>query len=520
MYRNASVMLALFLIACLHAHLAFGQNADVKPGQAFSVRIPVQTVAPVFVKLTPLNPQKQASFIFSAADRLPGTSQSVDYGRFFRNVQAFSANHQSLAVHRIGTNQWQIYDGKNFAYLTYEVALSEIEGVLKQQTTSGKRRPDYVFLPCMAILGWVHGHESGTQKISIAKPENWQIASNLTKAAPNSYTAHSFFELDASIIAAGKSLELAHFSAFHLPHIIMIHRDPGFGNSSDAHIFRDLTRTAGTLFSNAPFERYYTFLEFLQTPYRSTKTAFQVNAFDNGQHLVVMSERISAEDVQDNLLSHYLQAWLSESRYFKASVEDYYSQQFAYGDWLMEGLSLYYSARLLTQVGQLSVEKFLQKIAKWANEAQQRQDALTSAGAPAAYGNGFARENHGLASRGALIGMLLDVQILYQSRGFKRLDHGLQNLEKAFRQKSEKMHVTELPNLIEDATSISVDDFFKFYLEQSTPLPLEKAFASLALRAEWQGKSTITELTFLPESDTPPQAKQLRQWWLKNISTE
>lgn len=518
MFRKACGTLAILLLLCCQAGAVFGQAGSIKPGQSFSVRILGQPDVPILVKIVPTNGAPQASYIFSATDRLPGTSHSVDYGRFYRNVQAFNKDDQSLAVHRIGTNQWQIYDGGNFAYLTYEVALHEIEGVLKNPLFSGTLRAGYTFTPCLAVLGWLHGHENGIQRLNIERPTHWQLATNLQAVSHDEFLESNFSQMSSGFLATGEVIRISQAIAFHVPHFSTLFRDAGFEGTGSTVDFHRLTQTAAVLFEHAPFEKYYTFLQYVKIPYRNrTKASYQASVFDNGQHMVILSEKMSTDAVQEALLTHYLQAWLSDKRYFKSRVKDFYMQRSDYSEWLMAGLSQYYAARLLAQTGATSQKRLLSKIAEWANAERKNQAEFTAGATTAGYSNGYVHQQRDLASRGALIGFLLDVQILYQSRGFKRLDHGLQNLEKTFLKTGKKMHISKLPNLIDDATSISVQQFFQTYIDQPTPLPLEKAFESLGLRPSFQIDATVAELEILPDAKIQAQARQLREWWLKKI---
>ena len=79
------------------------------------------------------------------------------------------------------------------------------------------------------------------------------------------------------------------------------------------------------------------------------------------------------------------------------------------------------------------------------------------------------------------------------------------------------MHICKLPHLIDDAASMSVQQFFQTYIDQPTPLPLEKAFESLGLRPSFQIDATVAELEILPDAKIQAQARQLREWWLKKI---
>lgn len=520
MYDRTLVFLAACLLNLSMIRDGYAQPSTyVRPGQLFSVRIEAPHTSPVFIKLTPTHLRENKNIVFSAIDKLPLSSARIDYGRFFRNVQAFTSDGEPMAVHRIDTNKWQITSSQKLEYITYEVFLHEAEGVIKDQTTTGRRRPGYIYFPGAAISGWLEGHENGYQRIDIIKPDGWLLASNIEETGDNAFAMQSFIELVKTPFALGNRLSIDKFIAFGVPHIIASYNDADFSTTKIDSMIRKISRAAEILYESAPFQNYFAMIEILATePTGQNGKSYQIRAFPNGQHLILSLNELSSHLIWDKVLTYYLQSWLSNKRYFKSRVEDFYSPRYAYGDWLMDGLSLYYSARLLTQIGFFSSEDFLGIIASWINDILSQTPKTVSISISQTRSNGHSYTQKTLASRGALIGLMLDIKVLYQTRGFKRLDSGMQALEKAFLHTNERLQITQFPHLISKATDIDVEGFFHTYLEQETEIPLQKTFSILGLRPVWQ-KSAIVNLDFLPADETPKQTGQLRNWWLKKIKS-
>ncbi|MFQ5629766.1 MAG: hypothetical protein ACE5I1_13460 [bacterium] len=508
--------IAAILIGSLKSCVIFSQTQNyVRPGQLFSVQIEKSDNSHLNIQLTPTHLRGQDTIIFSAIERLPDSALQLDYGRFFRNVQATSHDGQSLAVRRLSTNKWEITGGASLHHVTYEVSIHETEDVIKDQLATGRRRPGYLFLPGAAILGWLDGHENGHQRIDINAPENWQIVSNIEATGDGAFAVNHFFELHQAKFAIGNTINVNRFSAFDVPHTLTVYYDNDVFPSAVGNILATVSKSANILYKNAPFQDYFAFIELLKTvPPGRNGSSRKAHAFMNGLHIIIPMDNVLSEQIHYEMLTYYLQTWLSHKRYFKAGIENFYSKKYAYREWLLEGLSKYYSARLLTQTGFMQMDNFLQKIVVWANDVNWQseksiRDSQTTAD--------IATHPHSAwASRGALLGLLLDVQILYQSRGYKRLDDGLQALEKAFLSTNEKMQITQFPHIIKETTGIEVESFFHTYMETQADIPFEKAFSILGLQPGWQN-ARLVDLTMKQPEEISEQTRQLRQWWLKKI---
>lgn len=519
MYNRTLVFLAACLLNFSIIHSGFAQpSAYVRPGQLFSMRIEAAQDSPIFIKLTPTHPRKDSTVIFSAIDKLPLSFANIDYGRFFRNVQAFTAEGEPMAVHRIETNKWEIASSQKLEYITYEVFLHEAEGVIKDQTATGRRRPGYACFPGAAVLGWLDGHETGYQRIDIIKPDGWLLTSNIEDTGDNAFSMQSFTELVKTPFALGNRLSIDKFIAFDVPHIVATYNETDFSITKIDSTIRKMSKAAEFLYKKTPFQNYFAAIEFLKSESSGENgKSHHVRTFPNGQHIILPMNESSPNLIWRTFLTCYLRSWLSDKRYFISMPEDIHSPKYAYGDWLMDGLSMYYSARLLTQIGIISSEDFLGIIASWVNDSfSQTPDAFSaSVSRTRSNDNSFTQKTP--ASRGALIGLMLDIKLLYQTRGFKRLDNGLQTLENTFLQTNEQLQITQFPHLISKATEIDVEEFFHKYLEQEAEIPFQKTFSILGLRPVWQNNS-IVNLSFLTEDETSSQTRQLRNWWLKKIN--
>lgn len=510
--------LRIVLVLCVLQSLTFAQTPTgvlksyARAGQIIQIRIEPGSGLPVYVKLTPTRVKSQAEYTFIALARHPQIEAGVDYGRFLRNVQAFSKTGARLPVNRFGTNRWQISATHKLHHLTYEIAVQDADTVIRPPIAGARRRDGYVFINGALLGGHIGGHAEGTQRVELQVPPEWELFIPRPTDQPGCFSLNNVQELAQLPIAAGADLRLFTFSLFDTPHQLALHAPAETVRAESLSIALTIAKS---LFNAPAFQRYDIFVESIDIATNGSSAAFTpAYLFPMGQHTLFNGDHHSFPRLLGSLLANYLRAWLSAARYFpeKPSLPDSMRVTHDVG-WLVAGIADYLAARSLTQTGLWSKHDFLGTIAYWMAEVEIENVRLIDRSNPFLGPDGYSLPQR---ARGAVIALMLDAEILYRTRGRKRLDDGIRAIEKAYlnaRTAGRPFPVTLLPHLVQEATGVPVEFLFRDFVEKSAPIPTARTLAALGLRGR-RPAERLVGVDFLPAAELAQPVRQLQDWWL------
>jgi len=165
---------------------------------------------------------------------------------------------------------------------------------------------------------------------------------------------------------------------------------------------------------------------------------------------------------------------------------DYMNPKMSKHLWLYEGVTEYFATHVQVNQKLITEEEYLDKIKEYIAGSRAYNDSLPftvmSKGALDKYKN----EYNNVYSKGALIGMMLDIRLRELSDGKYGVRNLLRDLSKEYG-KNKSFNDEELFDNITKLTYPEIREFFSKYVEGAEPLPLEETFKKVGINYASEG---------------------------------
>ncbi len=142
--------------------------------------------------------------------------------------------------------------------------------------------------------------------------------------------------------------------------------------------------------------------------------------------------------------------------------------------WFTEGLTRYLGVRTLMGLGILEPREFLPMLNGWIKDYHSNPRAFDTSRPELVSGYDDNADFKKLAvAKGALLGLLLDVELRADSQGLKTLDILLRKMEQELGYNPHGYTNADILRLLSDATERPWGDFFQNFVDGTAPLPVE-----------------------------------------------
>jgi predicted metalloprotease with PDZ domain len=417
------------------------------------------------------NPKKQESEVQLPAWR-PGRYQ---LGNFSKNIRSFSAldiSNKPLTYKKLGKHSWLIDTmGCTTFIVSYEVYTSIVDG----GSTYVDEEVWYLnFINCMMYQP--ERIEEPCQ-VQLKIPNKWTIASSLVHNE-NVLSTSSFYELVDSPVLAAK--EIAHLGytvnkvSFHL----WFHGDIEIGNQKQLiQDFHKLTE-----------EQLTTMGAFETSDYHFLFQVLEGKAYHGVEHLsstcIVLgpAKEFNSVALYDNLLgisSHELFHYWNIIRIrpqemfpYNFKEENYFPTGF-----VAEGVTTYYGDLFLVRSGVRSLDWYLQELNKlfkrhfenygrhYYSVADSSMDLWVDG-----YEPGTPNRKVSIYVKGAIIALMLDLEIILNTRAERNLDDVMRILWSDFYKKGKGYSQANYLEVVEQVTTLKLDRYEQAYINGTTPL--------------------------------------------------
>ena len=424
----------------------------------------------------------------------PGSYLVREYAR---HVQDFavtetggSNNSKPLAWRKINKNTWRVETGVAAAVREVRATYSVYANELTVRTNELHDR--HAFWNNAALLMYVDGQLNAPSTVRVVPFGDWKIATGLPAVAGqrNTFRAENFDVLYDSpfLVSDFKTLS---FDVRNVPHRIII---DGEGNYDAERLRRDVQKiveTATTMMGDVPY-RDYTFQLMLHP------TAGGGLEHLNSTALIWRRYNFRPEASYDDFLSlvahEYFHLWnVKRIRPDALGPFDYTGENYTRLLWVAEGLTSYYENILSRRAGVISDKEYLTTIATSIRNLQNTPGRLEQSIEEASFDawiKYYRPDENTLNSaisyydKGAIVGLLLDLEIRRRSAGAKSLDDVMRSLYAESAKKNRNYTPEDFQRAAEGAAGAGLDDFFRRYVRGREELDYDAAFAAVGLRLE------------------------------------
>ncbi|GHE47560.1 M61 family metallopeptidase [Sphingobacterium griseoflavum] len=393
----------------------------------------------------------------------PGSYLIREFARHLEGFEAF-ADEQPVAFTKIAKNTWRVENPKRKLKIRYRVYGFEIS------VRTNFIDADHAFISPAGTFLYPDGllHHACTVRIDL--PESWQQVSTGLRKLPmeaNSYFADNFDILFDSPIEIGNQ-DIWHFEAAGVPHEFAM---VGGGNYNKRQLTEDIQNIIETetlIWGENPNSRY----------------VFITHNYQNGggglEHLnsTVLGASRNAYHIDSSyknflsLVAHeYFHLWnVKRLRPIALGPFDYEQENYTEGLWIMEGFTAYYDNLVVRRCGFFSAKEYLNALANEFNLVYNRAGHRIQSAAQASLDTWIKQyrpdENSINSSisyynKGAMLAAALDIYIIAQTAGKKRLDDVMRAAYQLFYKKEQRgFEEYEFQQLAEAVTGLDLTDIF------------------------------------------------------------
>ena len=427
---------------------------------------------------------------------------------FERNVQDFAvadAAGQPLKWEKTNKNTWRVFtNGAREWHATYRVYANELS------VRTSELNSDHAFWNNANLLMYLPDSLKSPSTVRVLAPDVWKVATGLPAVLgqKNTFRAESFDVLYDSPFEASNFKTIV-FNVKSVPHRIVI---DGVGNYDPERMRRDVQKIVETqvelMGGEIPYRDYTFFLhlrantggglEHLNSAALGyPRFGFRIHSGDRATSSAPNTTETPERDYRGflSLVSHeFFHLWnVKRIRPDALGPFDYTQENYTKVLWVAEGITDYYADLVLRRAGLISESEFLSATARSIQNLQNTPGRLVQSAEESSYDawiKYYRQDENSINSqisyydKGALLGLLLDLEIRKRSAGAKSLDDVMRYLYAEFFKKDRNYGPADFQKASELMAGASLEEFFSKYVRGKDELDYNGALGAAGLRLE------------------------------------
>jgi len=419
---------------------------------------------------------------------------------FSKNVEQFAvkgAGQNPVSYRKVNKNTWRVATaGNQKIEVSYKVYAFEVSVRTSFVDAS------HAFLSPTGVFMYVDGMLQLPSVVTVRPHQGWtKVSTGLepVKGKPFTYYASDFDVLFDSPIEVGNQ-DIFEFTAAGIKHEVAMY---GGGNYDKAKLSADMAKIIEaemSIFRDMPNKRY----------------VFIVHNFQSGggglEHLnsTVLGASRDAYNTEKgykgflSLVAHeYFHLWnVKRLRPAALGPFDYSNENYTTDLWISEGFTAYYDNLILRRTNAYTPEAYLNILSNDIETVSNQPGAGIQPVAESSfdawikyYRPNENSKNTGISyyNKGAVLGMILDLEIINATKGAKGLDDVLKAMyDEYFLKQNRGFTSEEFKMMAEKIGGVSFDNFYREYVHKAAPINFQVHLdhAGLALVDEYAGLNT------------------------------
>ncbi len=439
---------------------------------------------------------------------------------FARNVQDFAAStaaNQPLKWEKTNKNTWRVVtNGARDWHATYRVYANELS------VRTSELNSAHAFWNNANLLMYLEGFLNSPSTVHVLAPDVWKVATGLPAVLgqKNTFRAENFDVLYDSPFEATNFKTLV-FNVKGIPHRIVI---DGEGNYDPERMRRDVQKIVETqvevMGGEIPY-RDYTFILHLRanaggglehlnsTALGYPRFGFKIQTGDRATSASPAATTTAERDYRGflSLVSHeFFHLWnVKRIRPDALGPFDYTKENYTKLLWVAEGITDYYADLLVRRAGLITENEYLTATARAIQTLQNtpgRKEQTVEDSSFDTWIKFYRQDENSINSqvsyydKGAILGLLLDLEIRQRSKNAKSLDDVLRYLYVEFFKKNRNYTPADFQKACELMAGSSLDDFFNRYVRATEELNYSVALEAAGLRLDTMGTGTGDEKVY------------------------
>lgn len=426
---------------------------------------------------------------------------------FEGHVQDFDAKDtagQPLKWEKVNKDNWRVAtNGSMSWHATYRVYANELSVRTNELNSS------HAFWNNAALLMYLDGYLKNAATVRVLAPDVWKVATGLPSVPGqrNTFRATNFDVLYDSPFEVSNFKTIS-FAVKGVPHRIVI---DGEGNYDAEKVKRDVQKIVETevelMGGEIPYHDY-TFILHLRSNaggglehLNSTALGYPRFGFQETTDRVSSAAPNPSAAGQPSyrgflsLVSHeFFHLWnVKRIRPDALGPFDYTKENYTKLLWVAEGITDYYSDIVLVRSGLISERDFLAATARAIQNLQNTPGRLVQSAEESSFDSWikyYRPDENSVNSqvsyydKGAILGLLLDLEIRKRSGNAKSLDDVMHYLYTEFYKKDRNYSPPDFQKICEMMAGSSLEEFFVKYVRGREELDYNAAFDAAGLKLE------------------------------------
>ncbi|WP_400193055.1 peptidase [Hymenobacter sp. B81] len=428
---------------------------------------------------------KKDQSVYQFASTAPGTYQVMDIGRFVRKFEAFDGKGRSLEVKQLSANQWQLARPDKTREIRYTVAETWDTPVSEHRIyrmCGSSLETDHALLNWHTLVGYPQGMQARPLSIKVNYPREWKAGSALVPDAQGRYHARSYDHAVDSPLLLGRLTEAstklgdAEVALYCYSKTDQIKAEPLLGH------MQQMLKAAQSFLVELPVKRYAFLYHFEDQDQGAWEHSYSSE--------YTLQEKPLTPDVAQaitDMAAHEFFHIVTPLNLHSEVIEQFNFVQPTGSQhlWLYEGVTEWAAHAMQLRAGLVPLDQYLNTLHNKVAYDHLRADttySLTRLGLRSFSDEG--QQQYGnIYQRGAMTAGLLDLRLLELSGGKRGLREVLLELT---RQYGPSKPISE-QTFFDDFTRLTypeIGDFFRRYVQNAEPLPLQEYFAKVGIRYE------------------------------------
>lgn len=445
--------------------------------------------------------------VYAMPKIIPGTYNISDFGKLVYDFRALDATGNELPAEQLDDNRWQISNAKKLQQIQYEIGATFTDPagrhIFEPSGTRFEKDKNFL-LNSYGLIGYFEGNDRADYHFEIIRPIDFYGASALPRTQLNDstdvFTATGYFAFhdspimyshpDTASFAVGDSkIEIAVYSP---------------GKTIDARYLRNqlsdiMHGAAEYLGGTLPVEKYVVLVNLLEGMGNSGGFGALEHSYSTVLVMPEMGRDFLSRNIRD-IVAHEFFHIVTPLNVHSEHIHnyDFNNPSMSKHLWLYEGVTEYSAHHMQAKEGLISADDFLSIIRQKIAQSAAFNDTLSFTQLSKGVLDEYQDQFMNVYTKGALIGMCLDLLLCDLSEGTYNLPELMLDLSQKFGT-DEPFKDDALFDIIASMTYPEVRTFFHKYVEVSEPLPLEEYLEKAGVVL--QRNTTIAELTlggFLP----------------------
>jgi predicted metalloprotease with PDZ domain len=417
------------------------------------------------------------SLLFSMPVWTPGSYLVREFGRHVERVKAHNENGKELEVFKTNKNTWQVNcGGASEVKLTYSVYCNELTVRTSQVNI------DHAFISSSGVFMFVRGRLDNKCIIKINPYKDWkEISTGLRKTGKNKYEADNYDTLVDCPIEIGNQ-EIIKFTVSGKKHYICMAGKGNYNSDTIKKDFKKIVEVEKDLFGDLPYEDF-TFIILLVKngggglEHKNSFAAIgDRNLFDNPERYKRFLSLISHE---------FFHLWnVKRIRPVALGPFDYDNENYTKMHYVTEGWTSFYDNIFLRRAGILNDDEYIEYIERDVNDIMRFSGRFKQSLEESSFDNWikYYRQDENnrnsqvsYYTKGALVAMMLDIEIIRTTNGKKSLDNVLKLLWQDYKNNPERGYDdARIKELSEQVSGKNLNTFWKNYISGTKDLPLKE----------------------------------------------